>query len=323
MADISDSGTAQFSWTLCDGPLCGTITQDDVIVTNGLITAFASSGCNVFVEVAPTGRRRSSTNARAPEAGSVCVFGICATFLTSASAAGGPHLVGLNGAAFEFDGEIGNVYNLVSSSGVSLNTLIGPYSTEIALAEAGTWMTALCLSISQEVSGAVGGVRVRLRAGSGRYNDSPSLEVFNGTSAMPVLFGESADVTKRPNTHRMQVSDAVHVAWSAVEGDATEFGAAFRGRTIRIVDVWIREQYVVRMFALEDGMHNGHWVTLPHRYLDVRVTPLRVGARAEGVLGRTFGLGAGEVPVVTALDEAMLKVPSAEVCDTDFALSRF
>ena len=138
---------------------------------------------------------------------------------------------------------------------------------------------------------------------------------------MPPLF-ESADATNR-NTHRVEVSDAVHVAWSAVDGDATEFGAAFRGRTIRIVDVWIREQYVVRMFALEDGVHNGHWVSLPHRYLDVRVTPLRVGASAEGVLGRTFRLGPGEVPVWTSSEEAMLKVPSGDVCDTDFALSRF
>ena len=73
----------------------------------------------------------------------------------------------------------------------------------------------------------------------GRYNYLTSLEVFNGTSTMPPLF-ESADATNR-NTHRVEVSDAVHVAWSAVDGDATEFGAAFRGRTIRIVDVWIRE----------------------------------------------------------------------------------
>ena len=307
-ADLTSGSADTFSWALCEP--CPTVTLDDFSVTNGFVEpgSVSQSGCNVNARVAPSNARRSPA---APNAGSVCLLGVCATFLTSGVGAGDPHLLGINGQRFDFHGEIGGVYNLLSAPQLSVNTLIGPFSTVQDFEDAGTWMVRMCITVGGELAGTDEDVTVTVNAGGGEYAAHSSMEI-NGEE---VAFNEDGE-------HTLGASDGVSIRWRVVEEDATLFGAVWSGRAVRVLDIWVRNHLSARVLAMEDGRAHGKWVALPHRYLDITLAPLRAGLPMEGILGRTSALEA-EADATLGEREEEYRIESNDLCDVQYRHSLF
>lgn len=228
------------------------------------------------------------------------------TLSTTASASGDPHLVGFQGQDFDFDGEAGKVYNILSDSNFQVNVELGLQQTGIREFIPGPVMMKMALSTPTDT--------VIVDCGGYLLEEIGNVK-FNGA-----LLAQNQTV----------ISDngELSVSFEKMSAIASSLQLVGEDHIVASVKVVLKGAYEFIVYMVENGRdkHNpNRWHFLPRRFLDFRSNLLDSSLRPHGILGQT----AAPIPVRERSMEWKIEGTKAHYEVTDgltgkaFAFNRF
>jgi len=199
------------------------------------------------------------------------------TLTLAASASGDPHVSVDGGRSFEFEGKLGSVYNLVSSSAVQVNMQLGKVRANRIQWGPGEWMVKVGIVLSS-------GQTLVIDTTNASMNQTLNAAAFELLiDGRRELLTESRNVSLAPVFVREQcrlqrVSLEQQQYWPRVA--ASTLGVASSDPIAARLRLVLESHLEVQVLVVEYGYSSlrGRWLSdVPRRWLDVKVLDLSSG----------------------------------------------
>eukprot|EP01096_Ripella_sp_DP13-Kostka_P010404 TRINITY_DN408_c0_g1_i1.p1 TRINITY_DN408_c0_g1~~TRINITY_DN408_c0_g1_i1.p1 ORF type:complete len:419 (+),score=183.54 TRINITY_DN408_c0_g1_i1:70-1257(+) len=219
---------------------------------------------------------------------------------------GDPHFIGLDGKRFDFDGEPGNVYNLLTDSEVQVNTLLGQFKLGPHSFINGAIMSQIGMRLGDH--------SVVVNAG-GSDLEAFGFVIVDGVSLEDGAVVEFNDEGKEP----------IHITFDRKNNNAEKYGIGSHDYAVGHLTVIYGSQYAFTVVLVESGRdHEGNWVVpYPRRSLDFAAQPLALHLRPHGLFGQT------SQPSLTRSASGMqgeredYQIQSGDLLGSDFTFNKF
>jgi len=219
---------------------------------------------------------------------------------------GDPHFIGLDGKRFDFDGEPGDVYNLLTDSEVQVNTLLGQFKLGPHSFINGAIMSQIGMRLGEH--------SVIVNAG-GYDLDSFGFVLVDGVSLEDGAVVEFNDEGKEP----------IHITFDRKNNNAEKYGIGSHDNAVGHLTVIYGSQYAFTVVLVESGRdHEGNWaIPYPRRSLDFAAQPLALNLRPHGLFGQTSQPSLTRSVTGMQGEREDYQIQSGDLLGTDFTFNKF
>ena len=232
----------------------------------------------------------------------VCVQGCPSVF-------GDPHFIGLDGKRFDFDGEPGQIFNLLSDSEVQVNTLLGQFKLGPHSFIEGVVMTQIGMRLREH--------SVVVNAGGPEF-DSVGFVLVDGQ-----LLEDDASLDF---SDEGEGKEPIHIEFDRKNSFSDKLGIGSHDNAVGHLTVVYGSQYVLTVVLVESGRnHEGQWVVpYARRSLDFSAHPLSSDLNPHGLFGQTSEAHSNKRSRSNIEgDKEDYKIQSGDLLGTDFTFNKF
>jgi len=220
---------------------------------------------------------------------------------------GDPHFIGLDGRRFDFDGEPGQIFNLLSDSEVQVNTLLGQFKLGPHSFIEGVIMSQIGMRLREH--------SVVVNAGGPEF-DSAGFVLVDGQLLED---NASLDFTE-------EGVEPIHIEFERKNSFSDKYGIGSHDNAVGHLTVVYGSQYVLTVVLVESGRnHEGQWVVpYARRSLDFSAQPLVADLNPHGLFGQTAASHSNKRSLSNIEgDKEDYKIQSGDLLGSDFTFNKF